>query len=86
MNASNCCCHAAPSPSAKRSNSATFASIDVWRNIAEPSGKAVAVGRSVFTYSSPRRPSSSPSSAYAAEPMNNGCHELITSCVNPGNV
>ena len=32
-------------------------------NIAAPSGKAVAVGSSVLTYSSPRRWSSSPSSA-----------------------
>jgi hypothetical protein len=54
MNSSNCRCHAAPSPSAQRSNSTTFASSEVWRNIADPSGKAVAVGRSVLTYSSPR--------------------------------
>ena len=54
MNSSNCRCHASPSPSATRSNSATFASSDVPRNIAEPSGNAVPVGSSVLTYSRPR--------------------------------
>ena len=86
MNSSNCRCQAAPSPADQRSNSATFASIDVCRNIAEPSGYAVAVGRSVFRYSRPRRWSSSPSSAYAAEPVKSGCQELITSWVKPGSV
>ena len=46
MNSSNWRCHASPS-------SATFAAPSVERKALDPSGNAVAVGRSVFRYSSP---------------------------------
>ena len=54
------------------------------RNAAPPSGKAVAVGSSVFRYSRPRAASSSPSSACAAPPTQSGCQALSTSCRKPG--
>src|SRR5262249_22591247 len=86
MNPLNIDSQAAPSPDVCRSSSATFASSEPHTNDAAPSGKAVPVGRSVLRYSTPRRSSSPFSSAYAAEPVNNGCHEAISSCVNPGAV
>ena len=43
-------------------------------------GRAVAVGSSVFRYSSPRAASSSPSCACAAPPTQSGCQALKTSC------
>ena len=71
--------HSAPSslalPGASRS-----------RNAAPPSGNAVAVGRSVLRYSSPRAARSSPSSACAAPPTQSGCHALKTSWWKPGSV
>ena len=67
-------------------SSATFASCDVVRKTLDPSGKSVAVGSSVFRYSSPRASSSSFSSAYAAEPVNSGCQEAKTSWTKPGSV
>ena len=54
MNSLNCRSQAAPSPGASRSNSATLPSSEPVMNAAEPSGKAVPVGRSVLTYSTPR--------------------------------
>ena len=61
-------------------SSATLASVERSRNVASPSGKSVAVGWSVFRYSSPRAASSSPSSACAAPPTQSGCQALKTSC------
>ena len=79
MNSSNCRCHASPS-------SATFAAPSVERCTLDPSGNAVAVGRSVFRYSSPSRSRSGFSSAYAGEPTQSGCQEEKTSCRKPGAV
>ncbi len=86
MNASNIVSQRAPSPAAWRSSSATLSPSEVVRKALEPSGKAEPVGSSVFGYSSPRRSSSSFSSAYAGEPVQSGCHAARSSCVNPGAV
>ena len=56
------------------------------RNALSPSGNAVAVGSSVFRYSSPRAASSSPSSACAAPPTQSGCQALNTSWRYPASV
>ena len=79
MNSSNIARHSSPC-------AATFASRSVVRNAASPSGKSVAVGRSVLRYSTPRRPSSSPSSAYAPDEVKSGCQLEKTSWRNPGTV
>ena len=49
-------------------------------------GDAVAVGKSVLTYSSPCRARSSPSCACAGPPTHSGCQALNTSCRKPGSV
>src|SRR4051812_30441708 len=67
-------------------SSSVFPSAVRSRNAASPSGNAVAVGSSVFRYSSPRAASSSPSSACAAPPTQSGCQALKTSWRNPGSV
>ena len=77
MNSSNCRCHASPS-------SDVFAAPSVVRKTLEPSGNAEPVARSVLRYSTPSRSRSGFNSAYAGEPVQSGCHELKTSCVNPG--
>ena len=79
MNSATVRSHGGPS-------AATFASCDVVRRTLSPSGKSVAVASSVFRYSSPRASRSSFSSAYAAEPVNSGCHAANTSCKKPGSV
>ncbi len=56
------------------------------RNAASPSSETLAVGSSVFRYSSPRAASSSPSSACAAPPTQSGCQAEKTSWRNPGTV
>src|SRR4051794_8514836 len=66
--------------------SAAFPSASRSRNDAPPSGKAVAVGNSVFRYSSPRAARSSPSCACAPPPTQSGCHALKTSWTKPGSV
>jgi hypothetical protein len=86
MKPSNIASQAAPSPGVWRSSSATLASSEVERTAVEPSGNVDAVGSSVFRYSSPRRSSSSFSSAYAGEPVKSGCQDASTSCVKPGAV
>src|SRR5262249_10162290 len=78
--------HTSPSPLACRSSSTAFASVLVARNAASPSGNSVAVGCSVFRYSSPRCSSSPLSSAWAAPPTQSGCHPLNTSWRNPSSV
>src|SRR5437764_2690095 len=78
--------HASPSPGAWLSSSSALASALRSRNAASPSGKAVAVGCSVFRYSRPSSASSSPSSACAAPPTQSGCQALKTSCRKPGSV
>src|SRR5581483_4588116 len=77
---------ACPSPGSCRSSSAAFSSAVRSRNAASPSGNSVAVGKSVFRYSSPCRPSSSPSRACAAPPTHSGCQALKTAWWKPGRV
>src|SRR5215467_6589628 len=67
-------------------SSSAFPSAVRSRKAEPPSGNAVAVGKSVLRYSSPRAASSSPSSACAAPPTQSGCHALNVSCRNPGSV
>jgi hypothetical protein len=86
MNPSNIAFQAAPSPGAWRSSSVMFASREVERTALEPSGNVDAVGSSVLRYSTPRRSSSSFSSAYAGEPVKSGCQDASTSWVKPGAV
>ena len=58
MNAATVSRHASPSAAACLANSLTFSSFEVVKNELEPSGSAVAVGSSVFRYSTPRAVSS----------------------------
>ena len=65
---------------------ATFSWCEVVRNRDCPSGKRVAVGSSVFRYSTPRASSSPRSCMYASDPVNSGCHEAKTSWTKPGSL
>src|SRR4029078_11434931 len=56
------------------------------RNALSPSGNAVAVGKSVLTYSTPCFARSAPSCACTGPPTQSGCHALSTSCRKPGSV
>src|SRR3954452_20732318 len=76
--------HASPSPAWWRSSSAALASAVRSRNALSPSGESVAVGSSVFTYSSPCAARASPSCACAGPPTQRGCQALKTSCLKPG--
>ena len=86
MNSSNWRCHAAPSPSAKRSNSATFASSDVveeHRRAVRERGPGRELRVDVLEAA---RVEVVRELRVGGGPWNSGCHELITSCVKPGSV